>query len=107
MAGPGDVILVPFPFRDRLAERTRPAVVLSADAYNAFGDVVIAAVTSHPPRFPTDYALADWAAANLQHPSTVRMLLATVSQDRIVMTIGRLTDPDWAEVLNRLRLVFP
>ena len=26
----GDVVLVPFPYRDRLAERARPAVVVSA-----------------------------------------------------------------------------
>jgi hypothetical protein len=25
----GDVVLVPFPYRDRLAERARPAVVVS------------------------------------------------------------------------------
>jgi mRNA-degrading endonuclease toxin of MazEF toxin-antitoxin module len=30
----GDVILIPFPYRDRLAESTRPAVVVSGDAYN-------------------------------------------------------------------------
>ena len=43
----GDVVLVPFPYRDRLAERARPAVVVSADAYNQHGDVVVAAITSH------------------------------------------------------------
>lgn len=46
----GDVVLVPFPYRDRLAERARPAVVVSAAAYNRLGDVVLAAVTSHLPR---------------------------------------------------------
>jgi mRNA-degrading endonuclease toxin of MazEF toxin-antitoxin module len=39
----GDVILIPFPYRDRLAESTRPAVVVSGDAYNQQGDLVIAA----------------------------------------------------------------
>jgi mRNA-degrading endonuclease toxin of MazEF toxin-antitoxin module len=39
----GDVALVPFPYRDRLAERARPAVVVSAKAYNQHGDVVVAA----------------------------------------------------------------
>ena len=37
----GDVVLVPFPYRDRLAERARPAVVVSADTYNQHGDVVV------------------------------------------------------------------
>jgi mRNA interferase MazF len=59
--GSGDVVLVPFPYRDRLAERARPAVVLSDAAYNQCGDVVVAAITSHAPRVATDFALADWA----------------------------------------------
>lgn len=103
----GDVVLVPFPFRDRLAERTRPAVVVSADMYNQQGDVVVAAITSHSPRGVTDYALLDWRAAGLQLPSTVRMLLATVAEARVVHCVGQLTENDWAAVQGKLRLVFP
>ena len=58
-----DVVLVPFPYRDRFAERARPAVVVSADTYNQHGDVVVAAITSHAPRVAMDFALRDWAAA--------------------------------------------
>jgi mRNA interferase MazF len=101
-----DVILVPFPYRDRLAEKTRPAVVVSGPAYNQSGDLVIAAITSQPPRFPTDYGLLDWHAAGLQHPSTVRMLLATVSSARVVHRIGQLSDRDWSAVQSSLQLVF-
>ena len=102
----GDVILVPFPFRDKAAESTRPAVVLSATAYNKQGDVVVAAITTHPPRSPMDYVLQDWKAAGLAKPSTVRMLIATIAQTRIVLTIGHLTDRDWAGVQATLQLVF-
>jgi mRNA interferase MazF len=101
-----DVVLIPFPYRDRLAEKTRPAVVVSGSGYNQYGDLVIAAITTQPPRFPTDYALLDWQTAGLQYPSTVRMLLATASSARVVLTIGQLTDRDWAEVEGRLKLVF-
>lgn len=66
-----DVLLVPFPFRERLAERVRPAVVVSDDAYNVQGLLVVAAITSHAPRDVWDYALLDWAAAGLNTPSTV------------------------------------
>lgn len=62
----GDVILIPFPYRDRLAESTRPAVVVSGDAYNQQGDLVIAAITSHTPRFATDYGLG--ADPNFYYP---------------------------------------
>jgi mRNA interferase MazF len=101
-----DVVLVPFPYRDRLAEKTRPAVVVSGAAYNQRGDVVIAAITSQPARFPTDYQLLDWQAAGLQFQSTVRMLLGTVAEERVVHRIGQLSDRDWAAVQNRLQLVF-
>jgi mRNA interferase MazF len=101
-----DVVLVPFPYRDRLAEKTRPAVVVSGAGYNQNGDIVIAAITSQPARFPTDYELLDWRTVGLQFQSTVRMLLATVSDVRIVHKIGELSDRDWTGVQSRLQLVF-
>jgi mRNA interferase MazF len=101
-----DVILVPFPYRDRLAERTRPAVIVSGKTYNQNGDLVIAAITSSPSRFDTDYELLDWAAAGLKVSSTVRMLLATVAEPRVLLHIGRLTDRDWSEVMVRIDKVF-
>jgi mRNA interferase MazF len=102
----GDVVLVPFPYRDRLAERTRPAVVVSSAGYNAHGDLVVAAVTSHPPRLASDLALKDWAAAGLKTTSTVRMLLATATESRVVLLVGHLSDADWTEVQSRIRAVF-
>jgi mRNA interferase MazF len=102
----GDVILIPFPYRDRLAESTRPAVVVSGDAYNQQGDLVIAAITSHTPRFATDYGLIDWKSAGLQMASTVRMLLATVVSSRVVLPVGNLTSQDWTQVTQRVALVF-
>ena len=101
---PGDVVLVPFPFCDQLAERARPAVVVSTAPFNQNGDLILAAVTSHAPRFAKDYALMDWQAAGLRIPSTVRMLVATVAEARILHHVGQLTDRDWAEVVDRLRL---
>ena len=101
-----EVILVPFPFRDRLAEKTRPAVVISGAGYNQRGDLVIAAITSQPANWPTDFELQDWQIVGSQLPSTVRMLLATVAEQRVVHVIGRLSDRDWAEIQTRLQLVF-
>ncbi|HUQ68573.1 MAG TPA: type II toxin-antitoxin system PemK/MazF family toxin [Planctomycetaceae bacterium] len=101
----GEVVLVPFPFRDQLAEKTRPAVVVSGTEFNRSGDVIVAAITSHPDRGAFDIALGDWKAAGLQRPSTVRMLLATLAADRIVLTIGRLTPADWARVDETIRRV--
>jgi mRNA-degrading endonuclease toxin of MazEF toxin-antitoxin module len=42
----GSVVLVQFTFREQLAERTRPAVVLSASGYNQQQDLIVGAITS-------------------------------------------------------------
>src|SRR5256885_17208245 len=102
----GDVVFVPFPFRDKLAESVRPAIIISGMQFNQQGDVVVAAITSKPPRFASDYALQDWAQAGLKVASTVRMLLATIAQTRIVYHLGKLSGQDLQEVQTRLTAVF-
>lgn len=103
----GDVILIPFPYRDRAATSTRPAVIVSCRAYNdQLDDLVIAAVTSHRPRTSWDYELRDWAEAGLRSSSTVRMLLATAATSRVQLSIGQLSNRDWAEVRQRVEAVF-
>lgn len=102
---PGDVVFLPFPYRDQLAESVRPAVIVSRSNFNQRGDVIVAAVTSHPTRVSTDVALQDWKLAKLVKPSTVRMLIASVAESRIVHHVGRLTDQDWAAVQRQLATV--
>lgn len=102
----GDVVLVPFPYRDVPGERSRPGVVISNAAYNHAGDLVVAAVTSHAPRGPIDYLLQDWSAAGLKYPSTVRMLFATLAENRVLVHIGQLSGRDWFEVNKRVLQVF-
>jgi mRNA interferase MazF len=69
----GEIILVPFPFTDLSAQKTRPAMVLSDGAFEqSVGSVVVAMITSIPHTTPFDYALTDWKSARLLHPSWVR-----------------------------------
>lgn len=97
--------LLPFPYRDRTGDKARPAVVVSSLAFNATGDVIVAAITSHAARYSTDYELTDWKSAGLRIPSTVRMLLATIAESRVLFHVGKLTTTDWAEVRVRLNRV--
>lgn len=44
---PGDLVLVPFPFSDLSGSKSRPAIVLSSEAYNdGSKDVIVCGVTS-------------------------------------------------------------
>ena len=103
----GDVVLVPYPFVERDASKKRPAVIVSSNAYNTVcPDIIIALVTSRrslPPR-PGDHRLADWRAAGLIAPSTVRSRLATLVSSRVIRLVGRLSHSDLAGVDRGLRL---
>lgn len=99
----GDVVLVPFPFRDRAAAKVRPALVISARPYNATGDLIVAAITAHPPRSSSDYPLAGWRVARLVAPSTVRMQLATLAASRVLYRPGRVPPADLEAIDARIR----
>ena len=101
----GDVVLLPFPFTDLSATRTRPAVVVSVSNFEqATGDFTVAMITGVPHTTPYDYGLRDWQAANLLRPSWVRTKLATLHPTLVRYQPGRLSDADMTEVENRIRL---
>jgi mRNA interferase MazF len=70
----GDVVLVPFPFTDQTASKKRPAVVVSANAYQqGRPDVIVMAVTSQilrPAGALGESLISDWQGAGLLKPST-------------------------------------
>lgn len=100
----GDVVLVPFPFTDLSAVKTRPGVVVSVSGFErATGDLTVAMITSSPQSTPYDVALADWRRANLLYPSWVRSKLVTLSPALVRHRPGRLSGRDLAEVDQRLR----
>jgi mRNA-degrading endonuclease toxin of MazEF toxin-antitoxin module len=105
-----DVVITPFPFADRRAERKRPALVLSA--YETFGRqtgvAVIAMITTgRASRWPFDVRIQDLDAAGLRHACVVRMKFATLDFRRIGPKVGRLSAADSREIANVLRSFFP
>jgi mRNA interferase MazF len=94
---PFDVVVVPFPYADRLAEKRRPAVVVSArELEKRHGLVWLAMITSaENPRWDSDVAVSDLKLAALPAPSRVRAAkIATVDATRILRRIGRLSSKD-------------
>jgi mRNA interferase MazF len=90
-----DVVVVPFPFSDRAAEKRRPALVLSGSEFNDAGHTVLAMITtrSHHP-WPGDCSLEDHDGAGLPLPCLVRLKLFTLDNRVILRRIGCLSDRD-------------
>jgi mRNA interferase MazF len=103
---PFEVAVVPFPYIDRLAEKRRPALVVSRDALGAQrGRVWVAMITSAVPTAGfADVVLQDLSVTGLSVPSLVRASkLATIETSRIVRIAGRLSAEDEAAVRLALR----
>jgi mRNA interferase MazF len=104
---PGEVWTADIPFTGGSASKLRPVLVLWTDA----ADVVVAAITSAPPRSLTDVALQYWQAAGLRVASTVRLSrLDCLEQTLLRRRLGMVDQRDaghlkqvWA---NEIRLRF-
>lgn len=100
----GDVVLVPFPFADRLARKTRPAVVLSSDEFGAVtGWCVVAMVTSQQQTTPFDTPILDWEYSRLLHPSWARAKLASIDMQAVRLVLGPLSGRDMAGLTNAVQ----
>jgi mRNA interferase MazF len=104
---PGDVVVVPFPFTERLASKRRPALVCSSAAYNsATRHVVLAMITTATQiAWPGDVAIRDLKATGLPAPSTVRWKLFTLDASLILRSTGSLSAKDRAVCAKRQPIV--
>lgn len=89
---PFDVVVVPFPYSERLAEKRRPALVISTDRLHREGFVWIAMITGAAKvRRNGDVVIDDLASAGLPGLSMVRTTkIATVEPERILRRVGAL-----------------
>ncbi len=89
----GDVILVPFPFTDQVGSKKRPAVIISAAAYNvARLDVILMAITSQirTTNLFGEVEIVEWQKAGLLKASIVKPVLTTIEKSLILRQLGRL-----------------
>lgn len=105
MLVPFAVVVVPFPYSDRLAEKRRPALVVShADLPDILGKVWVAMITSAAPALFGDARLEDIAEAGLPVVSTLRASkVATLEADRVLRVIGHLSARDKENARAALR----
>lgn len=93
----GDVVSVEFPFSDLQTHKRRPGLVLiSGDV-----DLLVARLTTHPPREASDVALQRWLEIGLPRASTIRLTkLATIDHRLVHHKIGRLHPDDGRSVVQ-------
>ena len=97
------VIVIPFPFTDRVASKRRPATALSGKSFNEAGHTVLAMITTkHHSPWPSDTPITDLATAGLREPCIVRMKLFTLDNRLIEKSIGKLGVADARNVEQSL-----
>ena len=102
----GDVLVLPFPYSDRLAEKRRPAVVVStASLERNHGLVWVAMITSdRGKRLTDDVVITQLAKAGLPSASLVRPTkLATIEPARVIRVAGALTKADLQSVSTAIQ----
>lgn len=89
---PFDIVSVPFPYADRLAEKRRPALVVSNKRLSGFGVVWVAMITTATgSSWACDVPIADLDRAGLPAPCVVRTAkIACIDPLRIERRAGRL-----------------
>ncbi len=102
---PFDVVVVPFPYADRLAEKRRPALVISNRRLARHGLVWVAMITSADNEpWSSDVLISDLKRAGLPAPSVVRPAkIACIEPGRINRRIGRLDKAAARVVGQKLR----
>jgi mRNA interferase MazF len=101
----GDVVVVPFPFTDRMQSKRRPALALSQPEFNADGHTVLAMITSSG-GWVGDVPLPESIAltAGLAKSSRIRVLKIFTLDNRLILRkLGRLSELDWHTVDGVLR----
>ncbi len=99
----GDLCIAEIPFTDCTGSKVRPCLVLYAQAL----DLVIAPLTTRPPRQVFDVELRFWAAAGLSRQSTIRCArLSSISRLSIHSVMGRALPEDCLRVLEAAKLWF-
>ena len=100
-----DIVVVPFPYADRLAEKRRPALVISNRRLAPFGLIWVSMITStaNAP-WSCDVTIANLARAGLPAPSVVHTAkIACIEPTRIERRAGRLDKATARAVAQKLK----
>jgi mRNA interferase MazF len=99
----GDVVVVPFPYVDKLAEKRRPALVVSSDAFNARQSLVwVAMITSADNKPWPDDVQFQLEGTGLASASVIRTSkITTIERSRILRVSGKI-DKKSAKTVSKI-----
>jgi mRNA interferase MazF len=100
-----DVVVLPFPYSDRLAEKRRPALVISGNSlHQQYGLLWVAMITSAANAgWACDVPIGDLKLAGLPAASVVRPAkIACIEPARVLRAAGALTAADAKRVEREL-----
>jgi len=97
--------VLPYPYADRLAEKRRPAVIISSSKLAPYGLVWVSMITSaENERWPSDIPIPDLDRAGLPAPSVIRPAkVACIESARVDRRLGSIDKPTARALLQRLR----
>jgi len=103
----GDIVVVPFPFVDRAAEKRRPSLVLSHSDFNdSHGHSICAMITTAArTKWPSDIAIENLKPAGLPQPCVVRWKIFALPNAIILRRAGRLASRDRDNIVAAARIV--
>lgn len=86
----GDIVLIKFPYSDKINFKKRPALVL-----NDFddGDIIVCRITSKMYETKNDIIIENWEKCGLLLPSIIRIhKLATLEKTLVELVIGEISN---------------
>ncbi len=103
---PFSIVVVPFPFTDKLQTKRRPALVLSQTIHQKeTHHVTLLMITSAKNSdWESDYQIVDLTPTGLTAPSIVRQKIFTIDTRLVIECLGHLSEEDTKEIKNRLNL---
>jgi mRNA interferase MazF len=100
-----DIVVVPFPYSDRLSEKRRPAIIVSSpDLEDSYDVIWVAMVTSSASGQAGVVPISDINQTGLNRVSFVRPAkLATLEVSRILRKTGHLSENDAKKLSANLK----
>lgn len=100
----GDVVKVPFPYTDRSARQSRPALIVSLPAMEAnHGLLWVVMITSAENRsWPGDVRIDDLSSAGLPAASVIRPTKIATIDAKDAQRLGSIGEERATQVLNEI-----